>query len=248
LTHWRSWSICFWSAVVMGCSCAAPHRYPAFLRLEAIGGAIVDVPLGAHLALPWNSGAYRNHRQIGIAELHPSAYALMSAPGAYRGCSGAPVLVNGEIVGGLCWGSDEYEQDGPIGYASISDIGLWADIARRSTEDTSRWQRAHGGADECVPGSLIQAATLWGDLDYGPTGVVTRVQDGWVSLFAHSGRQFTGTHYSVLLNARPLAVVSEGTLHRLVFNAGVPVGCEVFESPYGSYGRIGALPPHFRVQ
>lgn len=213
------------------------------MRVEVPGGELVDVPLSAVADEPSWYGL------VCVVD-EPSAKRL-GVPGVVFGHSGAPVFVDGELVGAMGQALSFDDNELAFGARTARNLRWWRDLALRrylpaADESASVDAQLSGGC-------LVSYATVYGDYCNGPVGTVTEVADGVVMMSAHGTRGREGAWNRAILEVDAVAFQRRFfTPHASQLSVdgdrGAVVGHAFFNGPYGLVGIAGADPPSFEVR
>lgn len=229
----------------VGASCSASplaHENLYTTRVESPGGDLVDVSLVGVTGKPSWFG------YVSVIDTRLSVKGKISR--VVYGHSGAPVYVDGRLVGGLCRGLDFYSNNVAFGARPIADIRWWSSYAVENflPESGAKFTAKCTDVPAVRAGEVLRCATVWGDVENGSVGTVTEVDNGIISMFAHATRGPHGPVNGVALGAQVLSFQGQ-MLGQVSVRTRTedPVGAVFFQSPFGLVVVEGQLPPHFRV-
>jgi len=175
-------------------------------------------------------------------------------PGAVFGGSGAPVTVGGEFSGGLDHAYVEKGVERAMGFRSRRSMYAWFEAAKVGSQSSALGPPIVDQRAQPKAGTMIVATPYWGDLIGAKASTVTFVEGDWFMATAHRPTGSLSGLQMVALDAIPLAVetkeiaMGSGDMKSsFLAKSGEPIGSIVSVTPAGLVGRLGYLPPHFRV-
>ncbi|HEX6943211.1 MAG TPA: hypothetical protein VF128_09815 [Gemmatimonadaceae bacterium] len=217
------------------CSCAnvRPERPRAVLCLEGTNGVVREIPL---IALD-TAG------QLGV--LDGAALCELGTRSLCNGMSGAPLYVDGELLGVLVNVQAPADETQCFRYEAIERVRFWADVARQ--------QRPAGATREAlalVPdssergGSLIAVPYLWGDFKWGLIGALCYVAADEFAAFGHQLTHGDGGEVDRPVMAVRLLCIAELNGERyMIGDIGAELGRVYWEGPTGPVGTLGQRSP-----